>query len=163
MRFSLCYEHALWIILAVWITIWPSVSLCRCSLVCPHLFCHQGKGKWHAAPGKEQSSTRRWLGRGQGLVQLCLFSLQSLSLFGVVLEVIKDKLCWYSQYANLNVCLKLLEEEGFEAVMGGAELLNKEPPPVSGPEEKRPSLTLEELEAKQGNSVQEFEDNLSHC
>lgn len=38
--------------------------------------------------------------------------------------------------------------------MGGAEMVNKEPPPVSAPEEKRPSLTLEELEAKQGNSIQ---------
>lgn len=34
-------------------------------------------------------------------------------------------------------------------------MVNKEPPPVSAPEEKRPSLTLEELEAKQGNSVQD--------
>lgn len=46
--------------------------------------------------------------------------------------------------------MKLLEEEGLEAVMGGAELVEKELPPVSAPEDKRPSLSLEELEAKQG-------------
>lgn len=51
--------------------------------------------------------------------------------------------------------MKLLEEEGLEAVLGGAELVNKEPLSLSAPEDKRPSLTLEELEAKQGNSVQE--------
>lgn len=37
--------------------------------------------------------------------------------------------------------------------MGGAEMVDKEPPPVSAPEEKRPSLSLEELEAKQGNII----------
>ncbi len=47
--------------------------------------------------------------------------------------------------------VKLLEEQGLEAVMGGADMAVEEPPPVSAPEEKRPSLTLEELEAKQGN------------
>lgn len=46
--------------------------------------------------------------------------------------------------------MKLLEEEELEAVMGGAEMVEKEPIPVSAPEEKRPSLSLEELEAKQG-------------
>ncbi|XP_067339943.1 splicing factor, suppressor of white-apricot homolog isoform X2 [Channa argus] len=54
---------------------------------------------------------------------------------------------------------KLLEEEGLEAVMGGTEIVNKEPPAVSAPEEKRPSLTLEELEAKQAK--QKLEDRLA--
>uniref|UniRef100_A0A4W6DGI2 Splicing factor, suppressor of white-apricot homolog n=1 Tax=Lates calcarifer TaxID=8187 RepID=A0A4W6DGI2_LATCA len=54
---------------------------------------------------------------------------------------------------------KLLEEEGLEAVMGGAEMVDKEPPPVSAPEEKRPSLSLEELEAKQAK--QKLEDRLA--
>lgn len=49
--------------------------------------------------------------------------------------------------------MKLKEEEGLEAVMGGAEMVDKEPPPTSAPEEKRPSLSLEELEAKQGNFI----------
>lgn len=44
---------------------------------------------------------------------------------------------------------KLLEERELEAVMGGAEVTDKEPPPTPAPEEKRPSLSLEELEAKQ--------------
>lgn len=57
----------------------------------------------------------------------------------------------------MHVCLKLLEEEGLEAVMGGVDVVNKEPPPVSAPEEKKPSLTLEELEAKQGNCAQQVE------
>ena len=46
--------------------------------------------------------------------------------------------------------LKLLEGEGLEAVIGGTEVVDKEPPPASAPEEKRPALSLEELEAKQG-------------
>lgn len=36
-------------------------------------------------------------------------------------------------------------------MIGGAEMVDKELPPVSAPEEKRPTLSLEELEAKQGN------------
>uniref|UniRef100_UPI003AAFE2A7 splicing factor, suppressor of white-apricot homolog isoform X2 n=1 Tax=Centroberyx gerrardi TaxID=166262 RepID=UPI003AAFE2A7 len=54
---------------------------------------------------------------------------------------------------------KLLEEEGLEAVMGGAEMIDKEPAPVPAQEEKRPSLTLEELEAKQAK--QKLEDRLA--
>ncbi|XP_045922524.1 splicing factor, suppressor of white-apricot homolog isoform X3 [Micropterus dolomieu] len=54
---------------------------------------------------------------------------------------------------------KLKEEEGLEAVMGGAEMVDKEPPPTSAPEEKRPSLSLEELEAKQAK--QKLEDRLA--
>ncbi len=42
------------------------VSFCLYSLFCSHLFCHQGKGKWHAAAGEEQSSTGRRLWRRQG-------------------------------------------------------------------------------------------------
>ncbi|XP_029024656.1 splicing factor, suppressor of white-apricot homolog isoform X2 [Betta splendens] len=48
---------------------------------------------------------------------------------------------------------KLLEEVELEAVMSSAEMLNKEPLPVSAPEEKRSALTLEELEAKQGFEI----------
>lgn len=46
--------------------------------------------------------------------------------------------------------LKLLEEAGIEAVMGGDNTADREAPPTA-PEEKRPSLTVEELEAKQGS------------
>lgn len=49
--------------------------------------------------------------------------------------------------------MKFKEDEGLEAVLGGAEMVDKEPLPVSAPEEKRPSLSLEELEAKQGNII----------
>lgn len=48
------------------------------------------------------------------------------------------------------VFLQLLEEEGLDAVLSGAIIIEKEPPPVIGSEEKKPVLTLEELEAKQG-------------
>lgn len=45
----------------------------------------------------------------------------------------------------------MLESERLQAVEGdGAEVVVKEPPPVSAPEEKRPCLSLQELEAKQG-------------
>ncbi|KAF0031325.1 hypothetical protein F2P81_015880 [Scophthalmus maximus] len=54
---------------------------------------------------------------------------------------------------------KLLEEQGLQALMGGAEMIDKEPPPVSAPEEKRPTLSLEELEAKQAK--QKLEDRLA--
>lgn len=54
---------------------------------------------------------------------------------------------------NKTFFLKLLENEGLEPVMGGAEVTEREPPTVSTPEEKRPSLTLEELEAKQGMQI----------
>lgn len=40
--------------------------------------------------------------------------------------------------------------------MGGADTADKEPPAVSAPEEKRPTLTLEELEAKQGNIIKKI-------
>lgn len=38
-------------------------------------------------------------------------------------------------------------------MIGGVEMVVKESAPFSAPEEKRPSLSLEELEAKQGNIV----------
>lgn len=38
-----------------------------------------------------------------------------------------------------------------EAVMGGDNTADREAPPTA-PEEKRPSLTVEELEAKQGSA-----------
>lgn len=47
--------------------------------------------------------------------------------------------------------LKLLEQQGLEAVIGPDEPTDRDQPPPSAPEEKRPSLSLEELEAKQGN------------
>lgn len=59
------------------------------------------------------------------------------------------------------VCLKLLEEEGLEAVMGGAEMIDKEPPPVSVPEEKKPTLSLEELEAKQGKGLKKNDNAMT--
>ncbi|KAM4720263.1 splicing factor, suppressor of white-apricot homolog isoform 2-T2 [Anableps anableps] len=54
---------------------------------------------------------------------------------------------------------KLLEEEGLDAVMCGAILVEKEPPPVIASEEKKPALSLEELEAKQAK--QKLEDRLA--
>lgn len=45
-------------------------------------------------------------------------------------------------------------------MMGGAEMVDKEPVPVSAPEEKRPSLSLEELEAKQGKIVGTFKSTV---
>lgn len=54
---------------------------------------------------------------------------------------------------------KLLEEQGLDSVMGGAEMVEKEPAPASAPEEKRPTLSLEELEAKQAK--QKLEDRLA--
>lgn len=48
--------------------------------------------------------------------------------------------------------MKLLEEVGMEAVMGGDNTTDREAPPTA-PEEKRPSLTVEELEAKQGSAM----------
>uniref|UniRef100_A0A8C4ENI1 Splicing factor, suppressor of white-apricot homolog n=1 Tax=Dicentrarchus labrax TaxID=13489 RepID=A0A8C4ENI1_DICLA len=52
---------------------------------------------------------------------------------------------------------KLLDEQGLQSVLDGADMV--EPPPVSAPEEKRPSLSLEELEAKQAK--QKLEDRLA--
>lgn len=46
-----------------------------------------------------------------------------------------------------------MEEQGVEAVMGGDDPAVREIPPTSAPEEKRPALSLEELEAKQGNPI----------
>ncbi|XP_030004948.1 splicing factor, suppressor of white-apricot homolog isoform X2 [Sphaeramia orbicularis] len=54
---------------------------------------------------------------------------------------------------------KLLEEEGLEAMIGGADIVDKDPLLVSAPEEKKPSLSLEELEAKQAK--QKLEDRLA--
>lgn len=46
---------------------------------------------------------------------------------------------------------KLLGEEGLQALLDGAEMVVREVPAPPAPEEKRPTLTLEELEAKQGS------------
>ncbi|KAK5851858.1 hypothetical protein PBY51_023376 [Eleginops maclovinus] len=54
---------------------------------------------------------------------------------------------------------KLLEEQGLKDVMGGADMFEKELASISAPEEKRPSLSLEELEAKQAK--QKLEDRLA--
>ncbi|XP_054896017.1 splicing factor, suppressor of white-apricot homolog isoform X1 [Poeciliopsis prolifica] len=54
---------------------------------------------------------------------------------------------------------KFLEEEGLDAVISGAIMVEKEPPPVITSEEKKPVLTLEELEAKQAK--QKLEDRLA--
>ncbi|KAM6976010.1 LOW QUALITY PROTEIN: splicing factor, suppressor of white-apricot homolog [Tautogolabrus adspersus] len=54
---------------------------------------------------------------------------------------------------------KFLEEGGLEAVMAGADMVDKEPLSVVSPEEKKPSLSLEELEAKQAK--QKLEDRLA--
>ncbi|XP_061554202.1 splicing factor, suppressor of white-apricot homolog [Phycodurus eques] len=55
---------------------------------------------------------------------------------------------------------KLLEGERLQAIVGdGPELVEKEPLPVSTPEEKRPCLSLQELEAKQAK--QKLEDRLA--
>ncbi|XP_034048999.1 splicing factor, suppressor of white-apricot homolog isoform X2 [Thalassophryne amazonica] len=54
---------------------------------------------------------------------------------------------------------KLLQEEGVEAVVGGAEMIDNYPAPAPAPEEKKPSLSLEELEAKQAK--QKLEDRLA--
>lgn len=43
-----------------------------------------------------------------------------------------------------------MEEQGLDALMVGAVTVEKEPSPAIAPEEKKPTLTLEELEAKQG-------------
>lgn len=51
---------------------------------------------------------------------------------------------------------QLLEEEGLEAVLAAGEVVNKEPPHINAPEEKRPPLTVEELEAKQGNNTHTY-------
>ncbi|XP_077398360.1 splicing factor, suppressor of white-apricot homolog isoform X2 [Vanacampus margaritifer] len=54
---------------------------------------------------------------------------------------------------------KLLESERLQGVVGdGSELVEKQPPPVSAPEEKR-CLSLQELEAKQAK--QKLEDRLA--
>ncbi|XP_017266112.1 splicing factor, suppressor of white-apricot homolog [Kryptolebias marmoratus] len=54
---------------------------------------------------------------------------------------------------------KLLNEEGLEAVIGEALMIDKDPPLVSAPEEKKPTLSLEELEAKQAKL--KLEDRLA--
>uniref|UniRef100_A0A3Q3F3F4 Splicing factor, suppressor of white-apricot homolog n=1 Tax=Labrus bergylta TaxID=56723 RepID=A0A3Q3F3F4_9LABR len=50
-------------------------------------------------------------------------------------------------------------EGGLEAVIAGADMVDKEPLSVVSPEEKKPSLSLEELEAKQAK--QKLEDRLA--
>ncbi|XP_037548548.1 splicing factor, suppressor of white-apricot homolog isoform X2 [Nematolebias whitei] len=54
---------------------------------------------------------------------------------------------------------KFLDEKGLEAVMGEALMMDKDPPLVSAPEEKKPSLSVEELEAKQAKL--KLEDRLA--
>ncbi|XP_029300208.1 LOW QUALITY PROTEIN: splicing factor, suppressor of white-apricot homolog [Cottoperca gobio] len=54
---------------------------------------------------------------------------------------------------------KLLEEQGLKAVMGAAAMVDKDPASAGAPEEKRPSLSLEELGAKQAK--QKLEDRLA--
>ncbi|XP_028317991.1 splicing factor, suppressor of white-apricot homolog isoform X2 [Gouania willdenowi] len=54
---------------------------------------------------------------------------------------------------------KLLEEVGLDAIIGAAEMYNKEPAPVPVPEEKKANLSMEELEAKQAK--QKLEDRLA--
>uniref|UniRef100_A0A674BW17 Splicing factor, suppressor of white-apricot homolog n=1 Tax=Salmo trutta TaxID=8032 RepID=A0A674BW17_SALTR len=54
---------------------------------------------------------------------------------------------------------KLLGEEGLEALLDGAEMVVREVPATPAPEEKRPTLTLEELEAKQAKL--KLEDRLA--
>nr|XP_054600856.1 splicing factor, suppressor of white-apricot homolog [Nothobranchius furzeri] len=54
---------------------------------------------------------------------------------------------------------KLLGDEGLEAVLGGAVIIDREPPPIIIPDEKKPMLSLEELEAKQAK--QKLEDRLA--
>lgn len=51
-------------------------------------------------------------------------------------------------------CQKLLEEAELAAVIGEDNVTEQEAPPTAEPEEKRPAPSLEELEAKQGNSHQ---------
>uniref|UniRef100_A0A8C8K6K4 Splicing factor, suppressor of white-apricot homolog n=1 Tax=Oncorhynchus tshawytscha TaxID=74940 RepID=A0A8C8K6K4_ONCTS len=54
---------------------------------------------------------------------------------------------------------KLLGEEGLEALRDGGEMVVREVPASPAPEEKRPTLTLEELEAKQAKL--KLEDRLA--
>ncbi|XP_068190617.1 splicing factor, suppressor of white-apricot homolog isoform X2 [Antennarius striatus] len=54
---------------------------------------------------------------------------------------------------------KLLQEQGLETVMSRYDVTDGEPPPLSVPEEKKPALSLEELEAKQAK--QKLEDRLA--
>ncbi|XP_035383044.1 splicing factor, suppressor of white-apricot homolog isoform X2 [Electrophorus electricus] len=53
---------------------------------------------------------------------------------------------------------KEMEQEGVEQTMAGVEVL-REPPPPPQPEDKKPTLSLEELEAKQAK--QKLEDRLA--
>lgn len=43
-----------------------------------------------------------------------------------------------------------MEEQVLEALMGGEGVVQKEAPPPCVPDEKKPTLSVEELEAKQG-------------
>ncbi|XP_068609080.1 splicing factor, suppressor of white-apricot homolog [Brachionichthys hirsutus] len=54
---------------------------------------------------------------------------------------------------------KLLQEQGFEAVMSRYDAVDSEPPALTAPEEKKPPISLEELEAKQAK--QKLEDRLA--
>lgn len=46
-----------------------------------------------------------------------------------------------------------MEEQVLEALMGAEGVVPKEAPPPCVPEEKKPSLSVEELEAKQGGTA----------
>ena len=50
---------------------------------------------------------------------------------------------------------QLVEEQVLEALMGGEGVAQAEAPPPCAPDEKKPALSAEELEAKQGTAAQE--------
>lgn len=51
---------------------------------------------------------------------------------------------------------QLVEEQVLEALMGGEGVAQKEAPPPCLPEERKPSLSVEELEAKQGRKTHKY-------
>lgn len=83
-----------------------------------------------------------------------LFSLPLVVMDGSLTFQRRVLLLWCKQYVLTCVYLKLLEEGGLDALIDGAVIVEKEPVPVIVPEEKKPSLSLEELEAKQGTKDQ---------
>lgn len=52
---------------------------------------------------------------------------------------------------------QLVEEQVLEALMGGEGVVQKEAPPPCLPEERKPSLSVEELEAKQGRKTHKYQ------
>lgn len=105
------------------------------SILRSHLFCHQGEGERAAASGEEPGPLGRRLRRGQGLTS-CLCA-----------EV-------WSTTSPHHHCSQLVEEQVLEALMGAEGVVQKEAPPPCVPDEKKPSLSVEELEAKQGTTTQ---------